>query len=86
MAAVTALELRLARGFKLAAMNDAVLQKAVDRFLTNVGFSARREIEKVVRSALANGKLHNGETLTTAVTLSNQKVDLDVTIFSKLEL
>ena len=75
-----------ARGFKLAAMNDAALQKAVDRFLANVGFNARREMEKVVRSALASGKLHNGETLTTAVTLSNQKVDLDVTIFSKLEL
>jgi Family of unknown function (DUF6494) len=74
------------RGFKLAPMNDAVLKKAVDGFLANVNFSARREIEKVVRSAFANGKLHNGETLTTAVTLSNQKVDLDVTIFSKLEL
>ncbi len=67
-------------------MNDAVLKKAVDSFLANVSFNARRELEKVVRSALANGTLHNGETLTTAVTLSNQKVDLDVTIFSKIEL
>jgi hypothetical protein len=67
-------------------MNDAALKTAVDRFLANVDFNARRELEKVVRSALASGKLHNGEILTTAVTLSNQKVDLDVTIFSKLEL
>jgi Family of unknown function (DUF6494) len=67
-------------------MNDAALKTAVDRFLANVGFNARRELEKVVRSALANGTLHNGESLTTAVTLSNQKVDLDVTIFSKIEL
>lgn len=80
------LELQPARGFKLAAMNDAALKTAVDRFLANVSFNARRELEKVVRSALANGTLHNGEILTTAVTLSNRKVDLDVTIFSKLEL
>jgi Family of unknown function (DUF6494) len=67
-------------------MNDTVLKTAVDRFLANISFSARRELEKVVRSALASGKLHNGEILTTAVTLSNQKVDLDVTIFGKIEL
>jgi hypothetical protein len=67
-------------------MNDTILKTAVDRFLANISFSARRELEKVVRSALASGKLHNGEILTTAVTLSNQKVDLDVTIFGKIEL
>jgi hypothetical protein len=67
-------------------MNDAALKTAVDRFLANVSFTARREVEKVVRSALANGKLRRGEILTTAVTLSNEKVDLDVTIFSKIEL
>ena len=67
-------------------MNDAALKTAVDRFLANVSFTARREVEKVVRNALANGKLQRGEVLTTSVTLSNEKVDLDVTIFSKIEL
>jgi len=67
-------------------MNDAALKTAVDRFLANVSFTARREVEKVVRNALANGKLRRGEILTTSVTLSNEKVDLDVTIFSKIEL
>jgi hypothetical protein len=67
-------------------MNDAALKTAVDRFLANVSFTARREVEKVVRNALASGKLHGGEVLTTSVTLSNEKVDLDVTIFSKIEL
>ena len=66
-------------------MNETTLKMAVDRFLANVSFNARRELEKAMRSALANGKLQNGETLTTAVTLSNQKVYLDVTIFSKIE-
>jgi hypothetical protein len=67
-------------------MNDTAVKVAVDRFVANVSFTARREVEKVVRSALANGKLRGGETLTTAVTLSNDKVDLDITIFSKIEL
>jgi len=67
-------------------MNDAALKTAVDRFLANVSFTARREVERVVRGALANGKLRHGEVLTTSVTLANEKVDLDVTIFSKIEL
>ena len=67
-------------------MNDAAVKTAVDRFLANVSFTARREVEKVVRGALANGKLRHGEVLTPSVTLSNEKVDLDVTIFSKIEL
>jgi hypothetical protein len=67
-------------------MNDAALKSAVERFLANVSFTARREVEKVVRNALAKGTLRRGEVLTTAVTLSNDKVDLDVTIFSKIEL
>jgi len=67
-------------------MNDAVVKTAVDRFLANVSFTARREMERVVRGALANGKLRHGEVLTASVTLANEKVDLDVTIFSKIEL
>ena len=67
-------------------MNDTALKTALDRFLTNVSFNAKREMEKAVRGAIASGKLHNGEVLTTAVTLSNERVNLDVTIFSKLEL
>jgi hypothetical protein len=86
MADAPQLELTPARRFKLAVMNDATLKTAVDRFLANVSFNARRELEKVMRSALADGTLHSGEILTTAVTLSNQKVGLDVTIFSKIEL
>ena len=67
-------------------MNDVALKTAVDRFLKNVSFNAQRELEKVVRSALTSGKLQAGENLTTAVTLSNDRLDLNVTIFSKIEL
>ena len=67
-------------------MNDEALKAAVGRFLKNVSFKAQSEIEKVVRTALATGKLHNGESLTAAVTLSSEKLDLNITIFSKIEL
>ena len=67
-------------------LNDQALKAAVGRFLKNVNFTAQREIEKVVRSAVASGKLQDGENFTAAVTLSSEKLDLNVTIFSKIEL
>ena len=67
-------------------MDEETVKAAVGQFLKNISFNAQRELERAVRTAFANGKLHNGETLTTAVTLSNSQVDLDITIFSKIEL
>ena len=75
----------------MAAMNDMVVKDsavkaAVDRFLKHVSFTAQKEIEKVVRNAVASGRLEPGKPLHAAVTLSSKKVDLDITIFSKIEL
>jgi hypothetical protein len=70
----------------MALMNDEAVKLAVDKFLKSVSFTARREIEKVVCKAVASGKLHSGEPLTAAVTLSNERVGLNVTIFSKIEI
>jgi hypothetical protein len=67
-------------------MNDEALKTAVGRFLKNVNFTAQRELEKVVRTAVSKGNLRNGEPLTASVTLSSDKLDLNVTIFSKIEL
>jgi hypothetical protein len=67
-------------------MNDTNVKAAVDRFLKTISFKAQRELEKAVRNAISNGKLKGTENLTTAVTLSNEKLDLNVTIFSKIEL
>ena len=67
-------------------MNDSQVKSAVDRFLKTVTFNARRELEKAVKAAIANGKLRGTENLTTSVTLTNDKLDLNVTIFSKIEL
>jgi Family of unknown function (DUF6494) len=74
------------RGFTIGRMNDEALKAAVSRFLKNVSFKAQSEIEKVVRSGLATGKLHSGESLTAGVTLTSEKLDLNITIFSKIEL
>jgi hypothetical protein len=75
-----------AREATLAVMSEVDVKKAVERFLKSVDFNAQRELEKAVRKALAGGKAKRGDVLTTAVTLANEKLDLDVTIFSKIEL
>lgn len=67
-------------------MNDAAVKTAVGRFLKNVNFTAQRELEKVVRNAITDGKLQAGETLQVSVTLAAEKIDLNVTIFSKIEV
>jgi hypothetical protein len=66
-------------------MNDAAIKAAIDQFIRNVAFAAQRELEKVVRQAFDSGRLRGGEVLTMGVTLSNEKVGLDVSIFKKIE-
>jgi len=67
-------------------MTDDELKAAVARFLKTVSFNAQRELEKSVRRALESGRLHDGGVVTTGVTLSSKEIDLDVTIYSKIEL
>ena len=67
-------------------MKDEVLRAAVGQFLKNINFSAQREIEKVVRKAVASGKLEGDEVITVGVTLSSGTIDLNLTIYNKIEL
>ena len=67
-------------------MDDTAVNTAIARFLRSISVSAHREIEKAVRKAAAAGKVKEGETLTVGVTLNNEKLVLDVTIFNKVEL
>jgi hypothetical protein len=67
-------------------MNDKVVTPAVDQFLRTVCYSAQKEIEKVVRNAVASGKLKLHEPVTAAVALSSEKIGLNVTIYSKIVL
>lgn len=67
-------------------MKEEQLNAAVDKFIRNVTLTARREIEKNVRAALKNGKLKGQNNLATAITVSAEKIGLDVTIHSRIEL
>jgi hypothetical protein len=66
--------------------DEAAVKAAVGQFLKNVNFTAQREIEKVIRNALANGKLKGDESITAGVTLSSATIDLNLTIYNKIEL
>jgi Family of unknown function (DUF6494) len=70
----------------MAAINDKALKASVDKFLKAVNFSAQSEVEKAIRAAIANGKLEGHETFTVSVAVSSEKVGLNVTIYSKIEL
>jgi hypothetical protein len=67
-------------------MNDRLVKAAVDQFLRHVHATAQGEIEKVVRGAVAGGKLVAHEPITAAVSLSSAKIGLNVTIYSKIVL
>ena len=44
-------------------MNEDVFNVSVRKFLKKVGITSQREIEKAIRSALANGRLKGQEAL-----------------------
>jgi hypothetical protein len=67
-------------------MDDATISTATGRFLKSVSMNAQREIERAVRKAIAAGRVREGEVLTVGVTFNNEKLDLDITIFNKIEL
>jgi hypothetical protein len=67
-------------------MRDEAITAAVEQFIKKVSFSTQREVERVLRTALANGKIRGDETLTTAVTVTNEKLGLNTTIYSKIVL
>jgi hypothetical protein len=66
-------------------MTDETIKAAIDQFMRNVSFAAQRELEKAVRQAFNDGRLRGGDVLSMGVTLSNEKVGLDVSIFKKIE-
>ena len=69
-----------------ANIKDAHVKAAVAKFIKHVSFTAQREIEKVIQRALADGKVRANDDLATAVTLSSDKLGLNVTIHSRIEL
>lgn len=85
MAAQTTIKNITPTGEKLK-MDDKAVKVAVDRFLKSVSFTAQAEVERAIRAALASGKLAGHETFTVGVSLSGEKIGLNVTVYSKIEL
>lgn len=67
-------------------MTDDDIKAAVTKFMQHVNFTAQRELEKALRRAAATGKIKPHDDLTTTVTLSSEKVGLNVTIHSRIVL
>lgn len=70
----------------MAVLGDKALKAAVERFLKTISFTAQSEVEKAVRAAIASGKIEGHETFTAAVALSSEKIGLNITVYSKIEL
>jgi hypothetical protein len=67
-------------------MKDQQLKAAIAQFLKNSNFTAQRELEKAIRNAIAAGKLKGDESFTAGVTISAEIIDLNVTVYSRINL
>jgi hypothetical protein len=78
------------RGLRLArqdhTMTDARMKTATGAFLRHVSHTAQREIEKALRKALEKGTIKPNQDVPAAITLHSDKLGLEVTIHSRIEL
>lgn len=68
------------------AAQDRAVDAAVNQFLKTIDHAARREIEKRLRKAITEGKLKAGDSITTGMGLKSPDVDIDVTVYGKINL
>jgi alcohol dehydrogenase class IV len=69
-----------------AMMNEDVFNASIRKFLKKLGVTAQREIEKVVRQALADGKLKGNERFPAEATVTLGGIDLSLEIKGDIEL
>ncbi len=67
-------------------MNEEILNTSLRQFLKSVGVTSQREIEKAIRTALADGRLKGDETLSAQIVLTIGKVGLNHKIEGTIEL
>ena len=67
-------------------VQDRVVEAAVRQFMRTIDHAARRELEKHIRKAVADGRIKAGDSLTTGMGVSSPALDLDVTVYGKIEL
>ena len=67
-------------------MNEDVFNTSIRKFLKRLGVTAQREIEKVVRQGLAEGKLKGNERLPAEATVTLGEIGLSLEIKDEIEL
>jgi hypothetical protein len=67
-------------------MNEDVFNTSIRKFLKRLGVTAQREIEKVVRQGLAEGKLKGNERLSAAATVTLGEIGLSLEIKGEIDL
>lgn len=67
-------------------MNEDVFNTSIRRFLKTLGVTSQREIEKVVRQAVADGKLKGNEKLSANATVTISGIGFALEIKGEIEL
>lgn len=67
-------------------VQDRIVETAVRQFMRTIDHAARRELEKHIRKACAEGKIKAGDSFTTGMGVSSRALDLDVTVYGKIEI
>ena len=67
-------------------MNEDIFNTSLRAFLKKVGITSQREIEKVVRDAIAGGRLKGNEKLPAKMTLTLGGVSFTHEISGEIEL
>jgi hypothetical protein len=69
-----------------AIVNEDVFNASIRKFLKKLGVTAQREIEKIVRQALTDGKLKGNEKFPAEATVKLGGVGLSLEIKGEIEL
>jgi hypothetical protein len=67
-------------------MNEEVLNASLRKFLKTVGVTSQREIEKAIRTGVADGRLKGNEALAAEMVLTIGKVGLSYKVDGTIEL
>ncbi|MCW5694294.1 MAG: hypothetical protein KIT48_18205 [Pseudolabrys sp.] len=65
---------------------DLVVEAAVRQFMRTIDYAARRELEKHIRKAHAEGRIKPGDSFTTGMGVASRALELNVTVYGKIEL
>ena len=67
-------------------MDEDALNLSIRQFLKKVGITSQREIEKIVRAAVDEGKLNPSDLVNVSVTLRIDHQDTDLVIDGQVKL